>query len=248
MGARPVSVAFSTVQVGAALAVYLLDVVGDLACRGLRADGIIVLDSGAKIRGARHWTEYMAELLFHIYVATGQRCIAVAQGGLSFVEYSGGKSYEYVLERITSVFVAPNFKVWVALGNDLYPPKPNMQAYEAPLRRALRQLLSKALAYCPEHRFVFGGSSDTWQYSKHFSQEACREYDRLCAMVRGYIQSQRGLYPGLGAITGASMLQGVALVDRIGHFSEEGMGQLRVFFRMVGKWGMAAGNASRSRL
>ena len=57
-------------------------------CRGLRADGIIVLDSGAYIRGARHWTEYMAELLFHIYVATGQRCIAVAQGGLSFVEYS----------------------------------------------------------------------------------------------------------------------------------------------------------------
>ena len=239
---------FSTVQVGAALAVYLLDVVGDLAFRGLRADGIIVLDSGAKIRGARHWTEYMAEpeLFFHIYVATGQRCIAVAQGGLSFVEYSGGKSYEYVLERITSVFVAPKFMVWVALGNDLYPPKPNMQAYEAPLRRALRQLLSKALAYCPEHRFVFGGSSDMWQYSKHFSQEACREYDRLCAMVRGYIQSQRGLYPGLGAITGAPMLQGVALVDRIGHFSEEGMGQLRVFFRMVRK--MAAGNASRSRL
>ena len=67
-------------------------------------------------------------------------------------------------------------------------------------------------------------------------------------MVRGYIQSQRGMYLGLGAITGAPMLQIVALVDRIGHFSEEGMGQLRVFFRMLGKWGMAGGSASRSWL
>ena len=54
MGATRVSVALSTLQVGAALAVYLLDVVGDLAGSGLRADGIIVLDSGAYIRGTRH--------------------------------------------------------------------------------------------------------------------------------------------------------------------------------------------------
>ena len=247
-GSPSVSVAFSTVQVGAALAVYLLDVVGDLAGRGLRPDGIIVLDSGAYIRGARHWTEYMAELLFHIYVSTGQRCIAVAQGGLTFVECSAGKSFQCVLERITSLFIAPKFMVWVALGNDLYPPMLSMQAYEAPLRRSLQQLLSKALAYCPEHRFVFGGSSDVWQYSKYFPQEACIEYDRMCAMVCGYIQSQRGLYPGLGAISGAPMLEGVALVDRIGHFSDDGMGQLRVFFRMLVKWGMADGIALRSRL
>ena len=243
MGARSVSVAFSIFQVGAALAVYLPD-----TGSGIRADGIIVLDSGAYIHGARQWTEYVAEILFHIYVATGQRCIAVVQGGLSIVEYSRDKTYEYLLKRIMSVFVAPKFMVWVALGNDLYPPKPNMQAYEAPLRSALQQLLSKALAYCPEHRFVFGGSSDVWQYSKHFSEEACSEYDRLCAMVRGYIQSQRGLYPGVGAITGDSMLKGLALVDRIGHFSEEGMGQLRVFFRMLVKWGMAGGSTFCSRL
>ena len=242
MGARPVSVAFSTLQVGAAVAVYLLDVFGDAAPS--RVDGIIVLDSGAKIRGVRHWTEYMAELLFHIHVATGQRCIAVAQGGLSFVEYWEATSYQYVLERITSIFVAPRFMVWVALGNDLYPPEPDMQAYETPLRRALQQFLSKALAYCPEHRFVFGGSSDVWQYSKYFPQEACKEYDRMCAMVCAYIQSQRGLYPGLGA----PMLKGVALLDRIGHFSDESMGQLRVFFRMLVKWGMADDIALRSRL
>ena len=68
-------------------------------------------------------------------------------------------------------------------------------------------------------------------------------------MVCAYIQSQHGLgYIGLGAITGAPMLEGVALADRIGHFSEEGMGHLRVFFRMLAKWGMAGDSASRSRL
>ena len=248
-GSPSVSVAYSTVQLGAALAVLVrYPVLGDLAGRSKLSDGIIVLDSGAYIRGARHWTEYMAELLFHIYVSTGQRCIAVAQGGLSFVERSAGRSYMSVLEGIVSVFVAPKFMVWVALGNDLYPPRTCMQAYEAPLRRALQQLLCKALAYCPEHRFVFGGSSDVWQYSKYFPQAACKEYDRMCAMVCGYIQSQRELYPGLGAISGAPVLKGVALVDRIGHFSDEGMGQLRVFFRMLVKWGMADGIALRSRL
>ena len=73
-GSPSVSVAYSTVQLGAALAVLVrYPVLGDLAGRSKLSDGIIVLDSGAYIRGARHWTEYMAELLFHIYVSTGQR-------------------------------------------------------------------------------------------------------------------------------------------------------------------------------
>ena len=149
-----VTSSFATMQLGVALAVYLLDLAGDL-----RADGIIVLDSGGKVRGTQHWTEYMAQLLFYIYVATGQRCIAVVQGGLSFVEYVEATSYQYVLERIIEVFPAPRYMLWVALGNDLYPPEADMQAYEVPLRMALQQFLSKAVAYCPEHRFVLGGSS-----------------------------------------------------------------------------------------
>ena len=242
------TISFATVQVGAALAVYLLDVVGDLAGGDAIVDGIIVLDSGAYIRGVRHWTEYIAEILFDTFLATGQRCIAVAQGGLSFVANRRAKSYLYVLENVTSVFVAPRFMVWVALGNDLYPPEPDMQAYEVPLLSALQHFLCMAVSYCPEHRFVFGGSSDVWRYAQHFSKEACGEYDRLCAMFRAYIQSQHGLgYIGLGAITGAPMLEGVALADRIGHFSEEGMGHLRVFFRMLAKWGMA-GDSLSSRL
>ena len=158
-----VSAAYSTFAVGTALAVYPLDVFRRDS--RILADGIIVLDSVAYIKGTCHWTYYVAQLLLHMYVTTGQRCIAVAKWGISFVGYN---SYEYVLNRIMSVLDAPKFMVWMACGNDLYPPEPNMQAYEDPLREALQHLLSKGMAYCAEHRFVFGGSSDVWQYSEHF--------------------------------------------------------------------------------
>ena len=241
-----VSAAASTFAIGAALAVYPADVFEDPPER-LRADGIIVLDSTAYIHGTLHWTKYMTDLLYDIYKATGQRCLAVALGGMSFAG-SVAKSYEYLLELITKVCIAPKFMVWVALGNDVYPPHVNMQSYEAPLRAALKQFLIKAMVYCPEHRFVFGGSSDVWQYRNHFPEESCVEYDRICSMVTRYIHSQRGVYPGIGAITGSSMLKGVVLVDRIGHLGEESMTQLPVFFRMLAKWGMAGHSGRRSRL
>jgi len=242
------SVSFATFYVGNAVAVYLVDPAVDFADPGLRADGIIVLDSAAYIHGPLHWTEYMAQILSYIRKATGQRCIAVAQGGLCLVDYSNGKSYEQLLECITSVLVAPKFLLWVVLGNDLYPPKPNMQVYEAVIRRALQQLLVKATAYCAENRFVFGASSEVWQYPMYYCMEACDEYDRVCALMCSYIRSQRPLYPGLGVVTGVAMLQGVPLVDRIGHFSEGGMGQLCVLFRMLVRWGMAGGSIASSRL
>ena len=229
-----VSPAFSTFWVGTALAVYPLDVFRP--ANPFLADGIFVLDSVAYINGSCHWTYYVAQLLLHVYVTTGQRCIAVARRGLAF---AGRNSYENVLNSIMSVLDAPKFMVWMACGNDLYPPRPNMQAYEDPLRKSLHHLLSKCMTYCAEHRFVFGGSSDVWQYSKHFPQSACIEYDRLCAMLVRYILSQRTLYPGIGAITGSRMLQGLHLVDVIGHLSADSMPQLCLIFRMFARWGMA---------
>ena len=208
-------------------------------------DGILVLDSFAFIDGINDWKHYVAHLLQNMYESTGQRCAVVAQGSITFLKYSWRSSYEYILQCIT-FFAAPKFMVWVSMGNDLYPPHENMQAYEAPLRGALQQLLRIAMEYCPEHRFVFGGSSEVWQYSYYFSKSHCDEYDRMCAMVRAYLNSQRALYPGLGVITGDPMLKGLTLVDRIGHISSLGLGQLRVFFRMLASWGMAG--CSRARL
>ena len=58
--------------------------------------------------------------------------------------------------------------------------------YEASLRLALDVLVARASAYCPEQRFVVGGSSLLWQYGSKFGERACMEYDRLCASVCSY--------------------------------------------------------------
>ena len=233
-----------TTQLGAALAVYLANPTGDLDGS---VDGIFVLDSTAYIRGALPWRYYVGHLLQHMYDTTGQRCAVVAQGSMSFVASSWEMSYQYVLQRIKEFFSAPKFMVRVSMGNDLYPPHRNMRVYEAPLREALQLLLRMATEYCSEQRFVFGGSSEVWQYSQYFSPEACSEYDRMCAMVRSCFHSQRGMYPGVSVINGDALLKGVVLTDRIGHISQLSMGQLRCFFRVLAKWGMA-GCIGRSSL
>ena len=87
-----------------------------------------------------------------------------------------------------------------------------------------------------------------WQYSEHFGPEACREYDRLCGIVCGHIRAQRSMYSGLDARTGAELLYGVELADRIGHFSSGSIAILRQFYTELVKWGMNTASPVRSRL
>ena len=93
-----------------------------------------------------------------------------------------------------------------------------------------------------------GGSSEVWQYSEHFGPEACREYDRLCGVVCGHIRAQRGRYPGLDCSTGAGLLHGVELVDRIGHISADSMRDMRHFYTVLVTWGMITYSDFQSRL
>ena len=213
-----------------------------------RPPGIIVVDSGAFVRGAEHWSVYMQDVLQAVYERTGQRCILVARGGLAFFHWDPSRTYQYVLQCITARCEAPRFVVWISLGNDLYPPRADMRAYEPGLLGAVGSFLTQAFAYCPQHRFLYGASSEVWQYAKHFDSAACREYDRLCGTVCGHILAQRSTYPGLDARTGAELLNGVELADRIGHFSSGSIAILRQFYTELVKWGMNTASPVRSRL
>ena len=215
----------------------------------MRPPGIVVVDSGAYVRGAEHWSVYMLDVLQAVYRSTGQRCMLVACSGLAFCnDWEPTRTYQYVFKRITACFEAPRFVVWISLGNDIYPPRADMRAYEPGLLGAVGSFLSEAFAYCPQHRFLYGGSSEVWQYAKHFDSGACREYDRLCGIVCGYIRAQRSMYSGLDARTGAELLYGVELADRIGHFSAGSMAILRHFYTVLVMWGMTTASAFRSRL
>ena len=214
-----------------------------------RPPGIIVVDSGAFLRGAELWSFFMQDVLRAVYERTGQRCMLVARGGLAFCnDRDPTRTYQYVLDRITECCEAPRFVVWISLGNDLYPPRADMRAYEPGLLGAVGSFLTQAFAYCPQHRFLYGGSSEVWQYAKHFDSGACREYDRLCGIVCGYIRAQRRMYSGLDARTGAELLHGVELADRIGHFSAGSIAILRHFYTVLVMWGMTTASPFRSRL
>ena len=214
-----------------------------------RPPGIIVVDSGAFVRGAEHWSVYMQDVLQAVYERTDQRCILVARSGLAFCnDWDPTRTYQYVLQCITACCEAPRFVVWISLGNDLYPPRADMRAYEPGLLGAVGSFLTQAFAYCPQHRFLYGGSSEVWQYAKHFDSGACREYDRLCGIVCGHIRAQRSMYSGLDCSTGARLLHGVELVDRIGHFSAGSMATLRHFYTVLVMWGMTTASPFRSRL
>ena len=210
-------------------------------------DCIIVSDSGAFIRGKEHWSVYMQDVLQAVYERTGLRCMLVARGGLAFVNlWTPSCTYEQVLRAIQARCDVPAFVLWVCLGNDLYPPRPNMSSYQPRLCAALDSFLSEAFRYCPRNFFVFGGSSDTWQYYPDRGGPACREYDRMVGIVIEHILQHRRAYPQLDARTGADLLHGVQIADRIGHFSAASMGIIREFFISAVEW--ASVERARSRL
>ena len=121
---------YSTHPVGIATALYLLpDRVDRLSTW---ADGIIIIDSGAFIKGPLYWQEYVAILLSRIHHATGRYCIAVCLGGLRFVGPIKDRTYEGLLDAIMARYPRPpRFMVWVSFGNDIYPPQEDMRRYEA---------------------------------------------------------------------------------------------------------------------
>ena len=121
---------YSTLSVGLATAVFLLP---DRIFRlPTWADGIIVMDSGAYIKGPYYWQEYVATLLSRVHENTGQYCIAVCLGGLRFAGPNNGKTYERLLDGIMAQYPRPpRFMVWVSFGNDIYPPQEDMRRYEA---------------------------------------------------------------------------------------------------------------------
>ena len=235
---------------GVAQALVWLDDLADVLLGAKpRPAGIFVVDGTANVRGAEHWTVYMQDVLQTVYERTGQRCMLVARGGLAFCKHGHRpRTYQDILHCIMARCEAPRFMVWVSLGNDLYPPRADMRAYEPRLLGAVGSFLTQAFAYCPQHCFLYGGSSEVWQYGKHFDSGACREYDRLCGIVCGYIRAQRSMYPRLDARTGAELLNGVELADRIGHFSAGSMAILRHFYTELVMWGMNTASPVRSRL
>jgi len=200
-----------------------------------RYDGIIVMDSFGIIRGNRHWTQYIAEILYVVYQKTNMHCLAVVCGGASF----GKGSYIDMLSVICNVFKKPEVMVWISMGNDVYPVQDPISDISS-LCLSIQDFMKLAHDWVPEQRLVFGCSSSTWGWHAHFNATVCHLYDQRCAIVSRAIMNN-----GFSSITGSGIFEGVILTDRIGHVHADSMPVLSSGFHTLVKWGMAKGSTSK---
>ena len=102
----------------------------------------------------------------------------------------------------------PPWMVWIAMGNDLYPPKrdEDRMAQTRDTVYELNDVFSMAQTFCLRHVVVFGGSASMFAYQESFGQELAEEYDRQVAHVQ---QVLKGMV--------AKHILVAETVDRIGH-------------------------------
>ena len=121
---------YATHHIGLSTAVHLLP--NRINRYPTWADGILIMDSGAFIKGPLSWHQYVAILLSRIFHSTGRYCIAVCLGGLTFAGPNKARTYGCLLDGIMAPYpLPPRFMVWVSFGNDIYPPQEDMRGYGA---------------------------------------------------------------------------------------------------------------------
>ena len=197
-----------------------------------RYDGIIVMDSFGHIRGNRHWTQYIAEILYVVYQNTNMHCLAVVCGGASF----GKGSYLDMLTVIRNVFKKPEFIVWISMGKDpVQDPINDILS----LCLSIQDFMNLAHDWVSEQRLVFGCSSSTWGWHEYFGGMLCHLYDQRCAIVSRAITKS-----GFSSITGSGIFEGMILTDRIGRVHADSMHVLSRGFHTLVKWGMAKESTS----
>jgi len=178
-------------------------------------DGVFVADSFLYLRGPWAKEVYIFRMLAGVKKKTGMRCVAVFRGGASF---RGGMFME-MLSVVERTLRPPPWMVWIAMGNDLYPPKrdEDRMAQTRDTVYELNDVFSMAQTFCLRHVVVFGGSASMFAYQESFGQELAEEYDRQVAHVQQVLKGMVDKHILVAATTGVEMFRGIETVDRIGH-------------------------------
>ncbi len=194
--------------------------------------GIFVIDSFATIRGHHMWQAYMGEILLHVWETTGMRCLAVVLPDASL----RGHQYHNAFELVQKNFKMPQFMVWMAMGNDMYPIDASPANAIRKTCNSIESLFNNLDPWWCQHLLVFGGSSATWAYDLNHHQELARRYDIMCKAVRGYVREKIGI----PCINGGDLMFGIRTVDKVAHVSSFSIVQLKHIFVTLTRWGMVA--------
>ena len=192
-------------------------------------DGIFVVDSFFMLGGHWNWQQHVGTMLLELYWSTGWRCLAVVIPGAAFL----WGSYLRAIQVLCNIVASPRFMVWISMGNDVYPPlshRGNVYSIVFEISKVMRV----ASRYCSHQRLVYGGSSSTWQYQQRYRQHSCFVYDNEVREIIDRVHDSGGVR----CITGASLFEGLQLIDCIGHVSPLSLPIVANGIIVLGKWAM----------
>lgn len=171
-------------------------------------DGILLCDSF--LTSKRHQIVFFNRAVFSYLRAlqhfAGRRYLFVLGPGGRFTADWFGELGVFM----SRCFTHPVDFIWVVMGNDVY---------SHPDKVDVSHVCSKGIGYlrhvqqhCLRQLVVFGGSSGIWRYGLSIGSDFAAAYD---AAVDGVLSGLR--QAGFECISGADLLDGIQLVDRIGH-------------------------------
>ena len=180
---------------------------GQVIC-GRFFDGIVVSDSfltGKRFNMDAH--RYALERwLLSIRRTHGKNYI--------FVLCSGG-GFAYGDFGDFGVFLAENMKppydfLWIAMGNDLYRKSVDVDVDALCVK--ITDRMNRVGKVAQRQMLIFGGSATIWRYAESFDDRYAAWYDENVLKVLSNVGRQKYL-----ALSGRGLLEGLQLVDRIGH-------------------------------
>ena len=176
---------------------------------GIIFDGIVISDSFLTPR-RDSWAAYqeaIASILRTIRKACDKKYLFVSIGGGGF-SYGGFGDLAVSVAKIAGSSAVDFF--WFAMGNDVYT-YPDRVCIDTLVQKIVGYMAS-VKPYVRRQKLVFGGSSAIWQYRARYSSQYCNSYDVAVTRVVEGVQAL-----GYTACFGNGHLEGMKLVDRIGH-------------------------------
>ena len=191
---------------------------------------MMICDSFMMLQGVTEWYQLACEIMLQVYLRTRILCMLVVAPGASFKN----GMYDAVFHLVRQCVVAPEALVWIAMGNDIFPPgDKRIQRNFWMVDDSIRKLFRRTRVFCRDQYLIFGGTSNLWMYHNTMDKMHLRVYD---AMVTDLVEIVRNM--GYPCMTGYGAFNGVEVVDNVGHVSEASKEIITEGLCIVAKWAM----------
>ena len=191
---------------------------------------IMICDSFMMLRGDAAWHDVACDVMLQVLRRTHIRCMLVVVPGASFKN----RMYDEVFHCMQQCVAAPGAIVWIAMGNDIFPPgDKRIQRNFSSIEGEIKDFFFGRRWFCLPQCLVFGGSSALWGYDKTMEKMHCEVYD---SMVSSIVQTVKKM--DIPCMTGHAVFSGLQVVDSVGHVSQGSQEVITQGLCILAKWGI----------